>query len=139
MKTTRLTLRLGVWMLSCLATTIVTAPAAGSSLSCYFPVFGSDVGEFIGLSLLNTAAATNEVTVTWTNGDGNSSRSGRVSLAPGAQHASLLREFLGTPDDPRDGGRVLSGLAAPASGGGGRTAFRGARPGLAHPGRRGPG
>ena len=103
MKTTRLTLRFGVWMLSCLATTVVTAPAAGSSLSCYIPVLASDAGEFLGLSFVNTAAVVNDVTVTWTNDDGTGSRSGRVSLAPGAQRSSLVRDLLGTPDDPRDG------------------------------------
>ncbi len=87
-------------MFSCLTTAIAMMPTAGTSQSSCFPVFASD---FLGLSLLNTSAANSEVTVTWTSGDGNITRSGSQSLAPGAQRASLLRDILGTSGDPQDG------------------------------------
>ncbi len=77
--------------------------AFGSSQFALFPIFDSDPGEFIGLALTNTSAALNSVGITWTNSDGTSTRTGQMTLAPGAQRVALVREFLGIPDDPTEG------------------------------------
>ncbi len=67
------------------------------------PVFGSDTAEYIGLSLTNTAPVVNEVAVTWTDADGNWSRTGFLSLAPGSQHSALVSEILEAPEGPPAG------------------------------------
>lgn len=77
--------------------------AAATAMSAFFPVFGSGAGEYTGLSLINTGPAVADVTVTWTNADGNKSLTGILSLAPGAQRAALLRQILGISEDPPDG------------------------------------
>ncbi len=77
--------------------------AVAASRFSVFPVFGSETNEFIGLSLVNTSAVKNEVTVTWTDSDGNSARTASLSLAPGSQRVALLKEILTIPDDPTQG------------------------------------
>jgi len=99
----QITLKLGAWILSCVMPAVALVPDADSSRFCFFPVIQSDTNGFLGLSLVNTAGAVNEATVTWTNGDGNSARTGRLSLSPGAQRAFLVWEVLGIPNDPSDG------------------------------------
>ncbi len=79
-----------------------TGPRADAAQFQVFPVVAGK-GEFIGLSLINTAIATNDVTVTWTDADGNKAGTGSLSLAPGFQSAALVREILGIPEDPKDG------------------------------------
>ncbi len=67
------------------------------------PIFGSETGEFTGLSLVNTSVLSNEVTVTWTDSDGNSTRTANLSLAAGSQRVALLREIFAVPEDPARG------------------------------------
>jgi hypothetical protein len=78
-------------------------PVVAGPQSGFFPVFGSDRGEFTGLSMTNNATAVNAVTVTWSDADGSRSLSGSLSLSPGFQRVALLREILGIPEDPPDG------------------------------------
>ncbi len=68
-----------------------------------FPIFGTDNGEYIGLSLVNTSVAKNELTITWTSSDGNSTRTANLSLAPGSQRVALVREIFAIPEDPAQG------------------------------------
>ena len=74
-----------------------------ASQSSLIPVFETDSNEFIGLSLVNTSVVKNEVTVTWTNSDGNGARMANMSLAPGSQRVALVKEILGIPEDPTQG------------------------------------
>jgi hypothetical protein len=75
---------------------------AASSFSL-LPVFEHDRDEFIGLSLVNTSVASNDVTITWTASDGNSARTANFSLVPGSQRVALVKEILSTPEDPPQG------------------------------------
>jgi hypothetical protein len=68
-----------------------------------FPVFETDTGGFIGLSLINTSAARTAVTLTWTNSDGTITRTGSLSLPPGSQRVALLGEILNTPAEFTEG------------------------------------
>ncbi len=76
---------------------------AGSTQSALFPVFDSDPGEFIGLSLTNTSLESSDVTLTWTSSDGTKTRTGRLTMLPGSQRVALVSEFLGVPADPTEG------------------------------------
>ncbi len=96
-------MRAGIWILAFAAVAVTFAPAADGSMSRYFPVFPAGRNGFLGLALVNTAGMVNEATVTWTGADGNGARTGRLSLPPGTQRAVLVREILGTPEDPQDG------------------------------------
>ncbi len=66
-------------------------------------IFLTGTEGFLGLSLVNTAAVRNDITITWTDSDGNSSRTANLSLAPGSQRVALVREILGIPADPAQG------------------------------------
>lgn len=90
-------------LLACLAAATALVPAADTSRPCFLPVLQSDSDGFVGLSLVNTAGLTNEVSVTWTSPDGKGAQTGRLSLLPGAQRDFVVREILGTPRDPEDG------------------------------------
>src|SRR5512147_218366 len=103
MISTRSTISLGIWVICCLSTAVALLPAADGPLDLYFPVFESGSQEFLGLALVNTSGSVNIVSFGWTSGDGSKFRSGLVTLLPGTQSASLLRELLMTPDDPPDG------------------------------------
>ncbi len=78
----------------------VQEPATSVSPFNLLPVFGPGTNEFIGLSLVNTSAANNEVTVTWTDSDGGGALKANLSLTPGSQHVALLREILAIAEDP---------------------------------------
>lgn len=83
----------------------ILAPGSASGASRFniLPIFKSETGEFIRLSLVNTSAAKNEVTITWTASDGKTSRAANLSLAPGSQCVALIREILAIPEDPAQG------------------------------------
>ncbi len=76
----------------------VTAPP-----SSLLPVFGPGGDEFIGLSLVNTSAVKNEVTVTWTDSDGNDTWRANLTLDSGTQRVSLVKEIFGVAADPVQG------------------------------------
>ncbi len=78
-------------------------PLIAASQFNLLPVFEPDGNGFSGLSLVNTSAVSNEVTVTWTASDGKDTRTARLSLARGAQRAALLSEIFGVPEDPAQG------------------------------------
>ncbi len=82
----------------------LSAPESAIAASQFslIPVSETD-SEFIGLSLVNTSAVTNEVTVTWTNSDGIGARTANMSLAPGSQRVALIKEILGFREDPIQG------------------------------------
>ncbi len=93
---------------TCAAVAIPTGTFYGKSLAAasqynLFPVFGSDQGGYIGLSLTNLAPTVNQVTITWTDGEGIETRTNTLALAQGAQRVALVREILSMPDDPNGG------------------------------------
>ena len=97
-----------LWLCISMVGIVPLRPAAQESVIAapqfnLLPVFGPGTNEFIGLSLVNTSAVKNEVTVTWTDSNGNSARTANLSLAPGAQHVALVHEILAIPEDPTQG------------------------------------
>jgi hypothetical protein len=83
--------------------TLAPGSTSGTSRFNLLPIFESDAGDFIRLSLVNTSAANNEVTITWTASDGKTSRTANLSLAPGSQCVASIREILAIPEDPAQG------------------------------------
>ncbi len=79
------------------------SPLIAASQFSLLPVFEPESNAFSGLSLVNMSTVSNEVTVTWTDSEGNDTRTAKLTLAPRAQRVALLREILGVPDDPAQG------------------------------------
>ena len=67
------------------------------------PIFGLNADEYVGLSLVNTASESAEVTVSANGSEGVEAEAGVISLAPGTERALLLREILGLEADPGSG------------------------------------
>ncbi len=80
-------------------------PSEGAAASDFsmFPVFGSALTGFVGLSIINTSAITNDVTVTWTDSAGLNSRTGFLSLPSSAQRVVLVKEILGIQENLSEG------------------------------------
>ncbi|MBZ5499727.1 MAG: hypothetical protein LAP85_25285 [Acidobacteriia bacterium] len=101
----------GSFILLLLSNMIATAPLHPvphaqdviPSQTSLFPVFGSDAGEFVGLSLINTSVARNDVAVTWTDSEGTVARTGSLSLPSGSQRVALVREILDLPAELTEG------------------------------------
>ena len=72
-------------------------------LQSFLPIFDAPDNEYIGLSLVNTAAEAAVVTVTVTANDGSGAQSGAVILSAGSQRALLIQEILGTEAAPSSG------------------------------------
>jgi hypothetical protein len=94
--------RLSICLLGLFLATLPAA-AADAPKPSIFPVFSAGSGEYLGVSLVNTAGAANSITVTWTDSEGDRTLSRTLVLAPGAQSVLLSRELLGTTVDPEDG------------------------------------
>lgn len=67
------------------------------------PIFELTGDEYVGLSLVNTASESAEVTVSVNGSEGVEAEAGVISLPPGAERALLLREILGLEADPGSG------------------------------------
>ncbi len=72
-------------------------------LQSFLPIFDAPDNEYVGLSLLNTAAEAADVTVTVTRSEGSGSQSGSVTLKAGSQQALLIQEILGIDSAPSSG------------------------------------
>jgi len=64
------------------------------ALQCLFPLFETGLGEYVGVSIVNTETQAREYTVTATNPAGTGTQTGRVTLNAGAQRAFLLNEVV---------------------------------------------
>ena len=67
------------------------------------PIFDLTGDEYLGLSLLNTASESADVTVAVNRSEGMDAVVGVISLPPGAERALLRREILGLEADPGSG------------------------------------
>lgn len=77
-------------------TTFVLALA----LQCIFPIFESAIGQFVGMSIVNTDTQTHDYVLTARNSEGSVAQEARMTLKGGNQRAFLLSEvFSPTPGD----------------------------------------
>jgi hypothetical protein len=66
----------------------------GLALQCFFPLFQTGSGEFQGLSLLNTAQETRDLSITATAADGGTSQTAQLKLLGNEQRAVLVKEIF---------------------------------------------
>ena len=72
-------------------------------LQSFLPIFDAPDSEYIGLSFVNTAADSADVTVAVTESDGSGVQSGQITLKAGSQKALLIQEILDTESAPAAG------------------------------------
>jgi len=67
------------------------------ALQAFFPLFGSNSGEFTGLSVVNPDSKVQGYSVSVTTENGGTTRTGRLTLPANGQRAQLINEIVGDP------------------------------------------
>src|SRR5687768_7145973 len=67
------------------------------ALQSFFPLFGSNPGEFTGLSAVNPDDQSRDYVVRVTPEDGGTPRTGRITLPANGQRGLVLGEIVGGP------------------------------------------